>query len=107
MVDSSIHIILASDDNYVQHLGVLLVSIFENNTEPIVVHILSDAISASNRGILQQLVSQYNQQVCFYDMDKALFADFPIRVRDHITLATYYRLRITDILPSSLHKILY
>ena len=48
----NIHIVFASDDAYVQHLGVLLVSIFENNgEESFVIYILSDNISKENRNI--------------------------------------------------------
>lgn len=105
---NEIHIILASDNNYVQHLGVLLVSIFENNAEEsIVVHLLSDEISSQNKAVLQGLVNRYRQVLHIYDMDKSLFADFPVRAKDHITIVAYYRLKIADILPQSLNRIIY
>lgn len=105
----SIHIVFASDDAYVQHLGVLLISIFENNRgESIVIHLLADNISEQKKKLLFQIVDkQYGQTLCFYEMDKSMFKDFPLRVRDHISIAAYYRLKLSDILPENISRILY
>lgn len=52
----SIHIVFASDDAYVQHLGVLLISIFENNRgESIVIHLLADNISERKKNCCLKL----------------------------------------------------
>lgn len=104
-----IHIVLASDDAYVQHLGVLLVSIFENNREEmLVIHLLADSISNENRALISQIVEkQYRNELHFYEMDKALFQDFPLRAKDHISIASYYRLKLPDLLPKEISRILY
>lgn len=109
MAADSIHIVFASDDAYVQHLGVLLVSIFENNKdESITVHLLSDNISAAKKALLSQVVEeQYKQKLLYYEMDKALFKDFPLRAKDHISIASYYRLKLPDLLPKEISRILY
>lgn len=106
---NDIHIVLASDDAYVQHLGVLLVSIFENNLkESIVIHILADHISNEKKILLSQIVKeQYKQELIIYEMDKSLFMDFPVRIKDHISLAAYYRLKLSDLLPKELHRVIY
>lgn len=108
-IADSIHIVLASDDAYVQHLGVLLVSIFENNREEsFVIHILADNISEEKRELLSQIVEkQYGQNLVFYEMDKAIFLNFPLRARDHISIASYYRLKLPDLLPKEMSHILY
>lgn len=105
----NIHIVFASDDAYVQHLGVLLVSIFENNgEESFVIYILSDNISKEKKALLSQIVEkQYKQHLVFYEMDKAIFRDFPLRARDHISIASYYRLKLPDLLPRDMSRILY
>lgn len=105
----TIHIVLASDDAYVQHLGVLLVSIFENNREEtLLIHLLADNISDKNKRLLSQIVGrQYGQRLIFYEMDKDLFKDFPLRARDHISIASYYRLKLPDLLPEEMSRILY
>ncbi|WP_308550326.1 glycosyltransferase family 8 protein [uncultured Parabacteroides sp.] len=104
-----IHIVLASDDAYVQHLGVLLVSIFENNrNESIVVHLLSDNISAEKKEILSRIIeNNYKQNVVFYEMNRNIFKDFPVRAKDHISIAAYYRLMLSDLLPQKMTKVLY
>lgn len=109
MAADSIHIVFASDDAYVQHLGVLLVSIFENNKdESITVHLLSDNISAAKKALLSQVVEeQYKQKLLYYEMDKSLFKDFPLRAKDHISIAAYYRLKLSDLLPKEMSRILY
>lgn len=104
----SVHIVFASDNAYVQHLGVLLVSIFENNKEEsIAIHLLSDNISVEKKKILSQIVNLYRQSLTFYEMDKNLFKYFPLRVKDHISIAAYYRLKLSDILPKNISRILY
>lgn len=109
MATDSIHIVFASDNAYVQHLGVLLVSIFENNKdESIVVHLLSDNISTHKKALLSQVVEeQYKQKLLYYEMDKSLFKDFPLQAKDHISIAAYYRLKLCDLLPKEMSRILY
>ncbi|WP_274950274.1 glycosyltransferase family 8 protein [Bacteroides cutis] len=105
----TIHIVLASDDAYVQHLGVLLVSIFENNREEtMLIHLMTDNISDKNKRLLSQIVDlQYGQRLIFYEMDKTLFKEFPLRTRDHISIAAYYRLMLVELLPEEISRILY
>lgn len=105
----AIHIVLASDDAYVQHLGVLLVSAFENNKEEtFVIHILADSISEDKKALLSQIVvKRYCYKVFFYEMDKELFKEFPLRAKDHISIASYYRLKLPNLLSADISKILY
>lgn len=108
MLTSDIHIVLASDNAYVQHLGVLLVSIFENNREEsVTIHLLADNISEEKKQLLARIVGGYGQQILFYDMDKSLFRQFPLRLHDHISIASYYRLKLADLLPAEVSRILY
>lgn len=109
MLKNEIHIIFSSDDAYVQHLGVLLISIFKNNSkENIVIHLLSDELSAENKEVLFFIVEkQYEQKLVIYEMDKNLFNEFPLRTQDHISIAAYYRLKIADILPKEISRVLY
>ena len=44
------HIVLATDNNYVQHLGVTLMSLLENNKDDsFVIHIFSNGAILENR----------------------------------------------------------
>lgn len=109
MSKNEIHIIFSSDDAYVQHLGVLLISLFENNQEEvIIVHLLSDNISILNRELLYCIVEKrYKQKLIFYEIDKKYFKDFPLRLKDHISVAAYFRLKLADFLPKELARVLY
>ena len=69
------------------------------------VHILTEGISLENQEVLKKVVAKYGQQIQFYTVDKKVFANCPIS--RHITLATYFRLIMTDILPKSVEKVLY
>uniref|UniRef100_UPI0026017C5A glycosyltransferase family 8 protein n=1 Tax=Bacteroides sp. TaxID=29523 RepID=UPI0026017C5A len=104
----SIHIVLASDDAYIQHLGTLLISIFENNKEErFTIHLLLDGVSDNKRVLCSQIVEKYGQSLVYYEMDKSLFHKFPLRAKDHISIASYYRLKLPELLPKDLSHILY
>lgn len=109
MQTDKIHIVLASDDAYVQHLGVLLISIFENNKEEaIVIHLLADSISEEKKRLLSQIVeSRYGQQFVVYEMDKSVFGDASIHAHLYRSIAAYYRLKLSDLLPPEVSRILY
>lgn len=99
-------IVCCTDNNYVIPCGVLVTSICVNNPkEEITVHILTEGISPENQEVLKKVVAKYGQQIQFYTVDKKVFANCPIS--RHITLATYFRLIMTDILPKSVEKVLY
>lgn len=104
-------IVCSTDNNYVMPLGVMLCSLFENNREErIQVHILCGSVSLDNKHKLLRVVKKYNQQICFYDMNDKDFSDFPVGEEyqvSSITLAAYYRLFLTKILPENIAKVLY
>lgn len=101
-------IVCTIDDKFTQYCGVMLTSLLENNKESdISVHIVTDGLSESNKGKLSHIPSAYRQKIAFYQIDKGLFADFPIREGDHVSLAAYYRLILADVLPDDLDKVLY
>ncbi|KAA6342559.1 General stress protein A [termite gut metagenome] len=101
-------IVCGIDNNFVQHCGVLMTSVFENNKEEeITFHILTDGLTQKNQLLLEQVTSSYKQQIHVYCIDRSILKDCPIRRGDHVSLATYFRILIPFILPNSLHKVLY
>ncbi|KAA6343901.1 General stress protein A [termite gut metagenome] len=101
-------IVCGIDNNYVQHCGVLMASVFENDKEEeITFHILTDGLTQKNQVLLEQVASSYKQQIQIYHINKSIFQDCPIRKGDHVSLAAYFRILIPSVLPNSLHKILY
>ncbi|MBO4405189.1 MAG: glycosyltransferase family 8 protein [Alphaproteobacteria bacterium] len=55
---------------------------------------------------LEKLKRLRDFEIEFYDMTKYDWSMFPNN-REHVTLATYYRLRIPEILPENIKKVLY
>ena len=103
-----IHLFLASDDNYVQHSGVVIASILYNHKKAgksIVIHYLYNGISKENRDKLEEIVAGYkNAELIFHDMGEE-FSD--LKVKRHITRAAYYRLIIDKLVPDDVKKALY
>lgn len=104
-----IHIACNIDKNYVKYCGVTLVSIFENNRdEQVIVHIIASGLSPEDENILQELARKYNNEVYFYAPDMELLKGFTIKkFSKRISLATYYRCILSDLLPKNIDKIIY
>lgn len=101
-----IEIVLAADDNYAKFCAVTMVSILENTKNPIRFHIFDGGIKEFHQNKLLKLEKQYNCKIIFYSMDKLELPKVPLN-RNWISVATYYRLFITDVIPFNIDKIIY
>ncbi len=100
-----INIVCTIDQNYIQHCGVMLCSLFFNNqSTQFRVYILTDNESTIEIKRLTNLVEKYGHQVSIICIDKSYFKNVPIS--NHVTEATYYRLLIPKVL-SSVSKVLF
>lgn len=104
-----IHIACNIDSNYVKYCAVTLVSIFENNRQQKVsVHIIANDLSETDCKTLTDIVLNYGNSVFFYKPDMNLLKGFTIkRFSNRISLATYYRCLLSDMLPTDIDKVLY
>ena len=102
-----INIVLASDNNYIQHLGVTLISILENSkkTTKIAFYILEDGINDENKKKLKSISEKYGANIIFCYINKSLTINFP--EMGHLSRATYFRLFIPWIIPQEIQKIIY
>ncbi|TAH30660.1 MAG: glycosyltransferase family 8 protein [Cytophagales bacterium] len=101
-----INILLTLDKKYVQHLHVMLVSLFENNKERnFVVYIFSDNLSTETQNEVQELSNQYKQNIVFYDLNIDDIQHF--NISNHASLANYYRIIACKLLPQNIRQILY
>lgn len=107
-----IHIVFSSDEKYVPHMGVAMISILSNASENEVIcfHVISDSISPESR---QKVLSLGNRNKCeieIFDMDehfrKKLGPVNRIHPHQHVTASAYSRLLIGSIFPD-LDKVLY
>lgn len=77
-MSETIHIALSFNDpkgTYARHAAVTMVSIFENTSSPICVHVLhDDTLTLRNRAAFEELAAEYGQQLLFHDIT-ALFVE--------------------------------
>lgn len=101
-----IEVVLSSDDNYAKFCSTVIISILENTNESIRFHIFDGGIKKYHKNKLLKLENKYNCKILFYPMDNLNFTNLPLN-REWISIATYYRLFITEILPNDISKIIY
>lgn len=92
------NIVFAINDGYAWQLCVTVASVLENNQNVRFVVLANDLTDASKQKI-EAIVSKYpNAAVKFVRPDKELFANLKLNM-DHISIETYFRYVIPDILP--------
>lgn len=102
-----IHILMACDRNYAPFYGVLLTSLFINNQgSQFHIHwITDDTIPQKMKDKFIQVVSDNQSELSMYEIDKSKITDFP--QYGHINYAAYYNLKIAEILPQDVHRVIY
>lgn len=105
-----IHIACNIDHRYVRHCAVTMASAFASNPDtPITAHIVGRELTDDDRRALDTVASQWvDKHVCYYEPDEHLLDGFTIRAtHGRITLATYYRCFLAELLPNELERVLY
>jgi len=105
--NESLVVVCAADNNYVIPLSVTLKSILANLKTPrkIICFVIDGGIEESNKQkILQSLDSKQIAIEWLQPTDSVLNK---VKVSGHVTVATYYRLLIPDLLPQQLKKAIY
>lgn len=101
-----INIVLASDDNYAQHVAVLAASVLSNTKAQVNIHLLSDAISKERLTLINNTVQSWGSNLHVYDM--SLYDCFDnLFTSGHISKAAYFRLDIANVLPEEVNKVIY
>lgn len=104
------HIVLATDDNFIQHCAVTIVSVVMNNPPDIHFYVLTEGISEVNKSRLTGLADNFNCKIEIILVDSAKLIDCPMPAASglsHISIATYYRLFIPSLLPDNIDRVLY
>lgn len=105
-----IHVCYAADDNYIVPLAVALLSLLDHHhQEQLIVWILADKLSAKNKKLLRSLSSPYHCQLNFCPIEKKLKQLWHLGVRKWLngSLATYARIFISQLLPTTVKRIIY
>lgn len=110
-----IHVCYALYDKngkFSKNIGTSMLSMFENTREWITVHLLHDnTLTEANRAKFIELVRNYGNYICFYNMDKLDLPAMDI-IRRHgakvrHSPATFYRLLVGKILPPDVKRLIY
>lgn len=103
-------IVVCTDNNFVMPTGIMMYSVCVNNQESaITFHIVTDNVSSENKKKLAETVSAFQKKsVVFYDIEEIDTSDIPaLENNARLTITTYYRLFLTEILPPSIKKVIY
>lgn len=104
------HIVYASDDRFVEILGVSMISLFENsrNLEDIVVYILDSGIKKENKLRIESICKTYKRRMPIWIVARNIRKELGISVElDRGSMSQYARLFISSVLPEGLEKVLY
>lgn len=102
-----LNIVFTIDENFIRHFSVALVSVLENNKHLdlriFVIHDLEnpDKLNA----VLDFFKSKYHFSIELLSLDNSVLENY--KVSHHLSRAVYFRLFLTDILPSTIDKILF
>ena len=104
-----INVCLACDDNYSKYAGVVIASILANADpqDRLNIYILDGGIKEENKQKIQSLKNIKDCEISFITIDESMFEEYKkIPTLQHISFATFYRLKLTTLLPD-IHKIIY
>lgn len=100
------NIVLATDNCFAQHCAVTMRSILDYN-EDVDFYILTEGLSEENESRLRSVAGSCPLNVCKVDSEALKGFPMPDVKTEKISIATYYRLFITQLLPASVSKVLY
>lgn len=101
-----INIVCTIDDSYIQHCGVMLHSLYRNNSQArLTVFIIHNGLKEKSKRKLEKFLRSFIESLSFIKVDDSLLADCPLS--HHVSLATYFRLFIPEVLPKDIDKVLF
>ncbi len=105
--NQEINIVFASDDNYIQHAVVAMMSIRCNTSKEnkLRFFVLADDIPAASQEKARKSFAGQNAEVQFIPVDSAPFADF--FVSGQLSRTAYFRLQMAELLPPEVEKAIY
>jgi lipopolysaccharide biosynthesis glycosyltransferase len=103
------NIVCATDDGFVQHCVIMLVSVLRNNSN-VSVYVISEGLNEENISKIRNEVEINGGNFHFVLIDKNIFENFPmpeLGQLKHISIATYYRLFVDALLPIDVNRVIY
>lgn len=102
------NIVLATDNNFVQHCCVTITSILANNSD-VKFYVFTEGLTPVNTELLNRQVRICKGKLEICKIDSSIVGKFPMPffMSNHISIATYYRLFTADIIPDDIDKVIY
>ena len=103
-------LVFSLDDNYLIPFRVFIHSLYATYSIPKECNIFilhSNDLSPASILDLSRVLNDYSLDPEFINVESAFSADFPLKKWDHVSLATYYRLFIGELLPRSMSHAVY
>ena len=102
----SIDVAVAANDDYIQHLGAMLCSLFVNNPfRTFRVYLLGNAVSRESVASINSIASKFQNTVYYIQVDSNAVANF--KINSHVSVETYFRLLLPVALPKHICVVLY
>lgn len=105
-MNGKINIVCCLDDNFAQHCGVVMASVFENAKSDVCFHIVSDGLSNKNQQKLEDIARKYNSPLSIHKIDMEKLKNCYIHENSHVSIAAYFRILLPELLPD-LDKVIY
>lgn len=103
-----IHIAFAINNNYIDQLKIVLYSLSINNQDEYFnIYILNSSISNENKDKIKKLMYKNKKiKIKFIEINDRVFKEFRLNI-DHITVETYYRYLLSEVIPDKIKKVIY
>lgn len=105
-IKQSLHIVIASDGNYMHLVSACIASLFDKNKGPIHVHLLSNRVGEEALEDFRNAVERYGGVLSVYPIEN-LRERLTIDVPDTISVTSYARLFVCSLLPENIDRLLY
>ncbi|QNF26192.1 glycosyltransferase family 8 protein [Metabacillus elymi] len=101
-------VVYSSDNNYAQHVGVSMLSLFENNTKfnSITVYLIENNVSQDNKNKLKLICENYRRSIVFIGF-KEISNKLQLNIENTISMSAYARLFLPSVIDEKIEKILY
>lgn len=103
------NIVYSTDDNYVRHAGISILSLFDNNIEAdeINVYIIDNGIKPDNRKKLNDIAKQYHRNIEYIDFEKYKSRLVLNNNEWELPISAYARLFVDEMLPNIVERVIY